>query len=103
MPKGIKGFQIGNKARKKAPHTIQAAKAKEFIIKKLCAYLTPIIDKLIEEAKNGDKEAIKILFDRAFGKPTDFVDLTTKGESINNSEELKKLSNDFNKFLKQHS
>lgn len=62
--------------RKKGVSTIRAEQAREFIIKQVCDHLRPIIDKLIEQAEAGDKEAIKILFDRGFGKPKESVEHT---------------------------
>lgn len=52
--------------------------------------------------KEPNNMALDSMFNRAFGKPTDYIDLTSKGGKIgDNNEELKKISNEFNKFLKE--
>jgi len=42
-----------------------------------------ILSSLVKEAKAGNTKAAEILLDRAYGKSTQTLDLTTKGESLN--------------------
>lgn len=81
MPKGVKGFQKGNKVatgRPKAHHTIEAAKAREYIIQRVTEELGPIMDNLIALAKAGDIAAIKDLLDRAYGKAKETMDVNQR-------------------------
>jgi hypothetical protein len=41
-----------------------------------------ILAALIEKAKEGDVRAAQVILDRAYGKPKESIDLTSKGESI---------------------
>ncbi len=41
-----------------------------------------ILAALIKKAKEGDVRAAQVILDRAYGKPKESVDITTKGESI---------------------
>lgn len=42
-----------------------------------------ILVTLVKQARNGNVKAAEILLDRAYGKSQQFIDHTTKGESIN--------------------
>ena len=42
-----------------------------------------ILAALIEKAKEGDVRAAQVILDRAYVKPKESIDLTTKGESLN--------------------
>ena len=64
-PKGIKG-----------PRAIAADKAREYIIKRVSEELAPIMDKAIEQAKQGDQASRKELMDRAYGKAKESLELT---------------------------
>ena len=68
MPKGGKRPGAGRKKGSKASHTLEAEKAREFILKKLTASLEPIVDKAIKQAKAGDHKAREWLADRAMGR-----------------------------------
>ena len=92
MPKGIKGFQLGNKVRKKAPHTIAAAKAREFVIKKVNENLEPLLNAKLDLAlghkklhitptgeeevytESPDGNAIQYLLNQDIGKPKETVE-----------------------------
>lgn len=63
-------------------------------------YVPIIMDALVAKAKTGDVPAIKELFDRTLGKPAQSLDVTSKGEKIDNSDEVKKLSTKFDGFFK---
>lgn len=59
--------------RKKGLATIEAEKARNLIAEMLARDLVPIVNKAIEQAKEGDKYAREWLADRAFGKATQFL------------------------------
>lgn len=77
-------FQKGNKGggRPKANHTIQAETFKKFLIEKVIAEKTPIIEALIKKGKKGDVQALKEIFDRILGKAQQNLDLTSNGKTI---------------------
>jgi hypothetical protein len=61
--------------RPKAQHTIATESAKARIIQRVTAELDAILDGVIAKAKKGDTFAAKELFERAFGKVTDKLQL----------------------------
>lgn len=69
--------------RKKGLASIEAEKAREFLITKIAAELEPIADRIIEAAKNGDLKAAEYLLNQLVGKPKESMDVTSKGERIN--------------------
>lgn len=75
------GYRPGS-GRKKGFATIAREKAKDYLARRLEEEIAPIADKLIEKAQTGDVPAIKELFDRAWGKPHQAVDMTSKGEAL---------------------
>lgn len=68
--------------RPKSSATIYAAKAREYIADRVIKDQKPIVDKAIEQAKQGDKSAREFLYNRAFGSPHQTVDHTSKGEKL---------------------
>lgn len=82
MPKGIKGFQKGNHARKKAPHTIQAEAFKKYLIEQVIKEAKPIVQALIAKGKQGDVQALKEIFDRILGRSKENLDITSLGEQL---------------------
>ncbi len=87
--------------RKKGTAALEAEKARAYIALRIGEYMPVIFDALMAKAKTGDVAAVKELFDRAFGKPQQAMDLTSKGEKIDNSDEVKTLSTKFDAFFKQ--
>ncbi|MEI6022680.1 MAG: hypothetical protein WCQ32_02470 [bacterium] len=71
------GKRIGA-GRKKGVAALEHEKARELLALKLFTEFGPIVDKAIEQAKNGDPEARKWLSDRAWGRPKDTMDMTIK-------------------------
>lgn len=66
---GQTSIENGKKGgRPKGYSAIQAEKAREVLVKMVTDEIEPIGLKLIEEGKKGNIQAIKELFDRAFGK-----------------------------------
>ena len=59
--------------RKKGYASIEAEKARNLIAEKLGKELIPIVEKAIDQAKEGDKYAREWLSDRAYGKATQFL------------------------------
>ena len=70
-------FQKGNKlgGRPKNKKTIEKEKALEYITERVVKELEPIVTKQINQAKKGDNNARTDLYNRAFGKPKESVDL----------------------------
>ncbi len=60
---GLKG------GRPKGYAALQAEKARDFIAKKLEKHFAPIVEKAIEQAIEGNKDARDWLFERAHGRP----------------------------------
>lgn len=55
---------------------LEADKAKEYIAKRVTENLEPIINKALEQAIAGDKDARRDLLDRGYGKPKETVEHT---------------------------
>ena len=70
--------KLANKIRKEV-----VDKIKEEYILKLAENLPEISPALLIKAKEGDVPAIKEIHDRVFGKTPQSIDMTSKGEAIN--------------------
>lgn len=68
--------------RKKGFPALQAEAMRKFIAEKLIPANEPIINKAIEQAEAGDKAARDFLYDRAYGKPNQAVDVTSEGKAL---------------------
>jgi hypothetical protein len=64
----MKGGYRDGAGRKKGFAALEAEKAREFIAQKVSASLGQIINNLIVQAKKGNIQAAKELFDRAWGR-----------------------------------
>lgn len=64
----MKGGSRPGAGRKKGFAALEAEKAREFIAQEVSASLGPIISNLIVQAKKGNIQATKELFDRAWGR-----------------------------------
>ena len=64
--------------RKKGFPALQHEKARELLAIKLAVDFGPIVDKAIEQAKNGDTEARRWLTDRAWGKAKESMDVNVQ-------------------------
>lgn len=62
--------------RPKGYNAIEAEKAREYIIRRVSEELEPIMDKAIEQAKEGDQASRKDLMDRAYGKAKETIEMT---------------------------
>lgn len=77
-----KGGYRQNSGRKKGFAGIEAEKAREIFATKLSANLGPIINKAIQQAKAGDRHARAWLFDRAYGRIAQAVEIKPAGLTI---------------------
>ena len=64
----MRGGYRQNAGRKKGFAGLEAEKAREFIAQRLVIEFTPIVDKAIEQAKEGNHRAREWLTERAYGK-----------------------------------
>lgn len=95
MPKGVKGFQKGNKGggRKKANHTIQAEAYRKRLIEKVIKKQDPIIEALITRALTGDIPAIKEIQERVLGRPKESLELSGTETFLEALREAKRIRN----------
>ena len=93
MPRGGRQPGAGRPRGTKDPLTKQRETLKKYILARIIREKKPIIDKLLEQAKIGDKDAIRELFDRALGKPAqDYgIDLTSHGREILTIEQINEI------------
>ncbi len=93
MPRGGKQPGAGRPKGSKDPLTIQRETLKKYILSRIIKEKKPVIDKLLERAKAGELDAIRELFDRALGKPSQDVgvDLTSFGKEILTIEQIDAL------------
>lgn len=103
---GVKGFKNGGirpgQGRKKAQRTIGTEQFREYLVAEVMRERVPLIKVLMDSGKAGNINAIKELFDRAFGKSKESVDVTSKGESINVlPENYKKIIEEFETKYKE--
>lgn len=76
--------------RKKGLASIKAEEARAVLAQMVFDEITPIGNKLIGEAKKGNIPAIKELFDRAFGKPPQALDVKGQFMMSNVLDEIEK-------------
>lgn len=84
MSRGGKRPGAGKPKGHKASHTLAAQTFRKYLIRRVIKEKKPVIDALLKAAKEKNVVAIKEIMDRVIGKPTDNVDITTKGEKIYN-------------------
>ncbi len=75
MATATRGGKRTGAGRKKGFPALQHEMAREILAQKLATDFAPIVDKAIEQAKNGDNEARKWLTDRAWGRAKESVDM----------------------------
>lgn len=76
--------------RKKGLASIKAEEARNILAQMVFDEITPIGLKLIKEAKKGNVAAMKELFDRAFGKAPQALDIKGQFMMSNVLDELEK-------------
>ena len=93
-------FEAGNKWGEKkkgykAPHTLETARAKQYIVRRVIKKLKPILDIAIEQAIQGDKAAREYLLNRVFGTPVQSIDIDNPAET----KVFQQLANQINKMI----
>lgn len=78
----MRGGYRENAGRKKGYSALKAEEARRIFSEMIMAEIHPIGEALITKAKNGDVGAIKELFDRAFGRSMQAVDVTSDGKEL---------------------
>ncbi len=73
---GQNGGKRAGAGRKKGFSAKNAEVARAYIVKRVGKELAPIIDKQIEQAKAGDDKARTDLFNRAYGRPKETLEVT---------------------------
>lgn len=68
--------------RPKGFAALEAERQREMIAKKLVKEFEPIVDKAIEQAKEGNKDARDWLTERAYGKATTPLEVTNPDGSM---------------------
>jgi hypothetical protein len=79
----------------KAGHTLEAQALRQYIITQFIKNKEPIVQALIERAKNGDIPAIKELFERAMGKVTEKLEVTERVTLAQLVHRLENPENDY--------
>lgn len=74
----MRGGYRENAGRKKGYSALKAEEARRIFSEMIMAEIEPIGKALIAKAKKGDVGAIKELFDRAFGRAGQSLDITTE-------------------------
>lgn len=64
--------------RKKGFAAVEAEKQRQLLVERLAPHVEEIVAALAEKAKSGDVAAAKELFDRAWGKATQTVEVEDK-------------------------
>jgi len=82
----MRGGKREGAGRKPGYAARSAEEARRLFSEKIAAEIEPIADALIAKAKNGDVRATSELFDRAWGRAPQSVDLTSEGKHIAASE-----------------
>lgn len=105
---GIASKENGKKGGRpkgtKTAVTIAKEKAREYLARRVEEEIQPIANSLIEKASTGDVQAIRELFDRAWGKPAQGIELSGKdGDAIQiDVDSIKNMSEeDINDYLKK--
>jgi hypothetical protein len=105
---GIASKENGKKGGRpkgtKTTVTIAREKAREYLARRVEEEIQPIANKLIEKASTGDVPAIKELFDRAWGKPAQALEVSGKdgGAIVVDVDSIKTMSDEeINELLKK--
>ena len=92
MPVGVRGFQKGNRAHGKAPHTIEASKMREYLVTRIAEKMEPLIDAQMDLAtgifyekadgriyqREPDPRVGEYLINQGAGRPTESIQLANK-------------------------
>lgn len=97
-----RGGKREGSGRKKGIATIEREKAKDYIAQRIAEYMPAIFDALITKGLQGDTGALRELLDRAFGRPNQAMDVTTKGESMIDEQRIKEAAKKLNEIKALH-
>lgn len=92
MAGGGKRIGAGKPKGYKAPHTLESEEVRRIYIEMARKHGIPVAEALLTKALTGDVQAIKEFNDRAFGKAPQSVDLTSKGNEVQLSPDIKTLA-----------
>lgn len=82
MPNGGRRPGAGRPKGSKAKHTIEGEAYRAALIAAVLKEKAPLIRALIDRAIKGDVPAIKEIHDRVLGRPSESIDLTSKGKQL---------------------
>ncbi|HUO50263.1 MAG TPA: hypothetical protein VMU25_01720 [Candidatus Paceibacterota bacterium] len=78
----MKGGKRAGAGRKKGYAAVRAEEARRQLAEMVSSEIGPIGKALIAKAKSGDTAAARELFDRAWGRASQSVDVTSQGEHV---------------------
>lgn len=95
------GFRKGA-GRKQGFAAKSAEEARKYLSSRVAEEIGPLADKLIQKAKSGDVRAVHLLFDRAWGKPRQEIQITEKApeQTPEQKERLRGIADVMNELLK---
>jgi hypothetical protein len=74
-----------------------AEEARRYLSSRVAEDISPLADMLIEKALGGDMRALQILFDRAWGRPRQEVELISSKAKEPPSEKVMELARKLNR------
>lgn len=119
--KGGKQPGAGRPKGSKASHTLEASKARQYVIERVVSEMEPILTAQIDSAKGlwmeeldsdgvrkriyrkaPDTRAVEYLVDQTIGRASQAIDVTSKGESVSvASPEAVALAREYERKLKE--
>jgi len=78
----MRGGHRPNAGRKQGFSAKNAEEARKLLSERLAQEIEPIADVLVSKAKEGDIRAIKELFDRAWGRPPQALQINTDDTNL---------------------
>lgn len=85
------GFRSGA-GRKKGFSAVSAEEARKYVSKRVSEELESLVDILINKAKEGDLKATNILFNRAWGRSCQEIQVQQEWVQTEPSEEILRLA-----------
>lgn len=89
------GYRSGS-GRKRGYSAKNAEEARRYLSSRVAEELSSLVDALIDKAKSGDIKAMQILFDRAWGKPRQEIQLNAPEEPSRPSAKILELARALN-------
>ena len=95
------GFRIGA-GRKQGFAAKDAEEARKYLSKRVAEEIGWIADTLIDKARSGDVRAVQVLFDRAWGRPRQEIQIveTEPESSPEQQERIRELGDVINELYK---